>query len=88
MRPTKVLGEDTSKPESHSEKATPLLEIYNCRISLFTHRIRTSKDSSALKELSSKDSHKVLSQADVPIGDDSSDKIVEQLFEGLEANED
>ncbi len=33
----------------------------------------------------SKDSHQVWSQADVPIGEDSRDKIVEQLFEGLEA---
>ena len=29
---------------------------------------------------------KVLSQADVPIGEDSPDKMVEQLFQGLEAN--
>lgn len=88
MRPTKVLGEDTSEPEGHSEKATPLPEIYNCRISLSIYRIRTSKNSSALKELSSKDSHKVLSQADVLIREDSSVKIVEQLFEGLKVNED
>lgn len=29
---------------------------------------------------------KVLSQTDVPIGEDSPDKMVEQLFQGLEAN--
>lgn len=60
MRLTKVLGEDISKPKSYSEKVTPLLEIYNYRISLFIYRIRISKDSSALKELSSKNSYKVL----------------------------
>ena len=78
MRPTKVLGEDrasTSEPEGHSEKATPLSEILHCRISLSTHRIGTSKDRSALKQRTSKDSHKVWSEADIPIGEDSSDEM-------------
>ena len=88
MRPTKVLDEDTSEPKSHSEKTISLSEIYNYRISLSTHRIRTSKNSSALKELSSKNSHKVLSQTDVLIREDSSDKIIKQLFEDLKTNED
>jgi len=30
----------------------------------------------------------VVYSSDIPIGKDSSDKIVEQLFEGLETNED
>ncbi len=34
-----------TKPEGHSEKAAPLLEIFNCRISPSTHRTWTSKDS-------------------------------------------
>ena len=61
MRLTKILGEDISESEGHLEKTTPLPEIYNCRISLSTYRIRILKNSFALKELSSKDSHKVLS---------------------------
>ena len=77
-RLTKVLGEDrasTSEPEGHSEKATPLPEILNYRISLSTHRIGTSKDRSALKQRASKDSHKGLSEAEIPIGEDSSDEM-------------
>ena len=52
MRPTKVLGEDrasTSEPEGHSEKAAPLPEIFDCRISLSTYCIWMSKDSSRLE---------------------------------------
>lgn len=58
-----------------------------CQISLCTYQIWTSKDRSALKELATKDLHKLWSDADVPIGRDSSDKVVEQLFQGLEVNE-
>ncbi len=52
MRPMKVLGEDrasTGESEDQSEKAAPLPEVFNCRISLGTHCIWTSKDSSRLE---------------------------------------
>ena len=52
----------------------------------YKFQINKGAENSTLKELANKDSHKVWSQADVPIGEDSPDKIVEQLFESLEAN--
>ena len=91
MRSTKVLDEDRasiSEPDSHSEKTASLSEILNCRISLSTYRIWISKNRFALKQRASKNSHKVWSKADVSIGEDTSNKIVKQLFESLEANED
>ena len=45
------------------------------------------KNRFALKELATKDLHKLWSDVDVPIERDSSDKVVEQLFQGLEVNE-
>ena len=55
MRLTKVLGEDrasASEPEGHSENAISLLEIFNCRISLSTHQVWISKDSSRVEGVS------------------------------------
>ena len=57
------------------------------RLATCTYQIWTSKDRSALKELATKDLPKLWSDADVPIGKDSSDKVVQQLFQGLEVNE-
>ena len=54
MHPTKVLGEDRAsinEPDGHSEKAAPLPEIFNCRISLSTHCIWTLKIGPALEQL-------------------------------------
>ena len=48
MRPTKVLGEDTAST-SGPEKAAPLPEIFDYRISLSTYCIWISKDSSRLE---------------------------------------
>ena len=52
----------------------------------FKFQINKGAENSTLKQLANKNSHKVWSQADIPIGEGSPDKIVEQLFEGLEAN--
>ena len=52
----------------------------------YKFQINKGAENSTLTEPANKDSHKAGSQADVPIGEDSPDKIVEQLFEGLEAN--
>lgn len=83
----KILNEDINESKGYLEKVTPLLEICNYRINLSIHRIKISKHNSALKKLSSKDSHKVLSQTNVLIKEDSFNKIVKQLFEGLKTNE-
>jgi len=52
----------------------------------YKFQINKGADNSTLKQLANKDSHKVWSQADIPIGEGSPEEIVEQLFEGLEAN--
>ncbi|KAL8703900.1 MAG: hypothetical protein Q9201_002912 [Fulgogasparrea decipioides] len=52
----------------------------------YKFQINKGADNSTLKELANKDSHKVWSQADIPIGEGSPEELVEQLFEDLEAN--
>ena len=39
-----------------------------------------------VSEKTSKDAHRLQSQAAIPVGEDDPDEIAEQLFEGLEAN--
>lgn len=44
-------------------------------------------DNKTLKQLADKESHKVWSTADIPVGEGRPEDIVEQLFEDLEADE-
>ena len=52
----------------------------------YKFQINKGADNSTLKQLANKDSHKVWSQADIPIGEGSPEELVKRLFEGLEAN--
>ncbi|MCJ1403428.1 hypothetical protein MMC11_006651 [Xylographa trunciseda] len=52
----------------------------------YKFQINKSADNPTRKQLPNKDSHKVWSQADIPIGEGSPEEVVKQLFEGLEAN--
>lgn len=47
-------------------------------------QINKGADNPTLKQLANKDSHKVWSQADIPIGSGSPEQVVEKLFEDLE----
>ena len=49
-------------------------------------QVNKDADNATLKDLANKDSHKVWSQTDVPIGEGTVEETVEKLFEDLEAN--
>lgn len=51
-------------------------------------QINKGADNKTLRQLADKDSHKVWSTADIPVGEGSMEDAVDKLFEDLEAGED